>query len=121
MSLEFLDPIGDDESRLFFKRRGIGEERSGMTVGTHAKEDEVKAWEFARLKVEKSTQLAFIVGGSSGGIGIFCEHAKDVFRWDDDLGEQRFLDHPIIAFGVGGRDVAFVAEENKDAVPAKVG
>ena len=59
--------------------------------------------------------------GGGPGVFDFRVHAKDVFRRDGGLREQSLAYHPVVAFGIVGRYVAFVAEEEIDFFPGNLG
>ena len=65
VGLEFVDPVGDHEARFFLQAGAAGEQRCGVTIGSHAEQDEVEAGEPAgllavRFEREKFLQSFFI-------------------------------------------------------------
>lgn len=88
VSFEFLDPIGDDEAGFFLERGGVGEERCGVTIGAHAKQDEVEARKLVGLEFEEFAKLSFVFRGRGGGIRIFSGDTKDILGGNRNLREQ---------------------------------
>ena len=92
-----------------------------MSVGTHAEKNQIEAGKFSGFEFEEAAKLSFIIGGRGVGIGILSGHAKNIVGGNGDFREQRFLHHAVIAFGIGWRNMTFVAEKQKDTVPGEVG
>ncbi len=47
-------------------------------------------------------------------------YAKDVVGGNRNFGQQRLVDHPVVAFGASGCDVTLVAKEEVSVLPVKV-
>src|SRR5204863_387148 len=99
------------EAGLFFQSIGAGEEGSGMAVGTESEQNEVEAGKFVGAQFEESSQLLLVISGRGDRVGHLRLYTKDVAGGNWNLSKQRFFHHAVVAFGMVGWNVAFVAEK----------
>src|ERR1700676_4100404 len=88
-----------------------------MSIWSHAKQDQVKAWSVSGFEIEGLADRLLVFGSGRGCVRIFSVHAEDLLLLYRQMAKQRFPGHPIVAFGIAGRDVALIAPKETDFVP----
>src|ERR1700751_1549408 len=69
--------------------------------------------------MKEITQCLFVLRGGTIRVRILGWNPEYVGRRDRHLRQQRFVCHPVIAFGAVRRYVAFVSPEKENLVPGK--
>jgi len=108
--------VGDDEAADFVDGFGVREERGGVAVVAHAEGDDIEARGFGAFEAEAAAQVVFVL--RSGYFWLeFALHAVNLLGAHADFIEERFAGHAVVAFGVVGRDGAFIDEEELERGP----
>ncbi len=102
--------------RRFLQGFATGKQGSGVTIGTHAEQDQIKTRERGS-GLEKLAEGLFIDLGGLCGVRIFGWNPENILGADWRLGEQRLAGHAVVAFGILRRDMALVTEEEVELVP----
>src|SRR5882672_1258644 len=86
VGLELFYPVGNDQPLSLLQPGAAGKKGSGVAVGTDAEQDQIKARELSRGKMEKLSQGLFVLLRSSIRVFFLAVNAKDIFRARWNLG-----------------------------------
>src|SRR5205807_10418049 len=89
-----------------------------MAVWSHTQHDQIKLLPFLSGDAKEVEQLLLVLGRSSVGVQ-FAGDPKNILLGNWDFGKQRFLCHAVVALRIIRRDMAFIAEKDKDLFPGK--
>jgi hypothetical protein len=88
-----------------------GNSDAACAIRSHAEKDQIEDGNLPGLQFEKLAKSLFIGLGYGCGVRIFRGHPENIFFRHWNLGQHGLIRHPVIAVGVGGRNVAFIAPE----------
>ncbi len=118
--LQRFHPGGDDEAARFMKGRGAREQGGGVTVRSHAQQDEIETRYFRSGDAELPPQHGFISVRNDLSIRDLTRHAMNLRLGDGQMAEERFMGHSIIAVRMIRRDVPFISPKKPDSRPIEL-
>src|SRR5580658_10563524 len=92
-----------------------------MSVRSHAQQDEIKAGKFAGRDGEKLPQCLFVGVRCGRSVRVLGRDAEDVGWRDGNLRQEALFGHAVIAVGIVGGNMAFIAPEEEHAIPGQAG
>ena len=113
-------PGGGNEPVGFMNGLGAREQGSGMTVRSHAQQDEIETRDFRFGDFELLAQHGFILVGNGLGIREFARHAMNVRHGNGQVAEERFMGHSIITVRMIRWDVTFISPKKPDFRPIEL-
>src|SRR5256885_4713585 len=119
--IQLADPSAHNQPTIIAQRGGSGKERKRVAFVAHAEHHEVEAGKFAGLEGELSFEDVLVVERGFFGVCKFGLDAENLFRLDGRFGNEGFVDHAVVAVGMVGRNVAFIAEEELHFVEREPG
>ena len=118
--LRSFHPSGGDQPARFMNSSGAREQGGGMTVRSHAQQDEIEARDFRFGDVELLAQRGFIPVGNRLNVREFARYAMNLLDGNGQMAKEGFMGHSIITVRVIWRDVAFVSPKKPDLRPVKL-
>ncbi len=118
--LKFFDPGSGNEPARFMYGPAAREQGRGMSVRSHAQQDQVETRDVRFGGLELFTQRGFILVGSGLGIGEFTRHAMNLRRGNGQVAKECFMGHSVITVRMIRRDVTFVSPEKPDSRPIQL-
>ena len=113
-------PGGGNEPVRFMNGPGAREQGSGMTVRSHAQQDEIETRAVRFGEVELLAQHGFILVGNGLGIREFARHAMNVRHGNGHTAEECFMGHSIIIVRMIRWDVTFISPKKPDFCPIEL-
>src|SRR5580704_7010095 len=92
-----------------------------MSLGAHAEQNQIEAWELAGLQLKRCAQLVLIFCRCLVDTRVLRVDAMHLLHFDRSFRKHRFGSHAKVALGIIRRDVPFIAKKKLDLLPRHFG